>query len=72
MATAVQNIDTAIANCAAQLADVTANPKPTYTAGGRTFNWTEYLKFLTDSMMALQVAKQAAGGPFVVRSIGRA
>lgn len=70
--TPTQNLDTAIANCAAQLADATANPKPSYTAGGRTFNWTEYLKFLTDSIAGLQAAKQATSGPFIVRSVGRA
>lgn len=72
MATTAQNIDTAIANYAAILADVSANPKPTYTAGGRTFDWKSYQEFLIDAMDRLQAAKQNTGGPFIVRGVGRA
>lgn len=72
MATPAENIDTAIANYATQLADISASPKATYRLGDQSFTWTEYQEFLMASMERLQMAKQAIGGPFIVRSYGRA
>lgn len=72
MATPAANLDQAIANYAAILADVSANPKPTYTAAGRTFDWVGYQEFLLDAMERLQAAKQNIGGPFIVRAQARA
>lgn len=70
MATAAQNIDTAIANYAEQLADISANPKVSYKVGDQMVSWTEYQTFLIKAMADLQAAKQAAGGPFIVRARG--
>ncbi len=72
MPTPADNINTAIANYSAILADISANPKTNYTAAGRSFSWIEYQKFLIDSIAALQDAKQATSTPFIVRGIGRA
>lgn len=46
MATVLENLAAAEANFTALLVDMSANPKPSYTVGDRTFSWTEYQQFL--------------------------
>lgn len=50
------------ANYAALLAEVSSNPKPTYSAEGRAFSWTEYQQFLLESLERLrqQIAAEEA------------
>lgn len=63
MATYLENLTTARDNLAAKLAEVSADPKPTYSIDGQSFSWVEYYKFLTDSVDALNL--QISGGePF--------
>lgn len=63
MATISENLTTAKTNFAQQLADLSANPKPSYTVDGKSYQWGEYLKFLTDSMAAVNAAIVANEGP---------
>lgn len=71
MATNAQNLATAYANYAATLAEISADPKLTYTVGDRTFGWTEYQTFLMDAMDRIEKLQQHVDGPFIVRSRGR-
>ena len=66
MATGVPATDlqTAYNNLCARIADVTANPKVSYTIDGRTYNWTEYLAMLIQNRAPLKQAIQDELGPF--------
>ena len=72
MATRAANLQTALNNTAERLADLTANPKPSYSVDGESWSWSEYLSMLIDKQEALRKALQAAtnGGAFEVRSRG--
>lgn len=48
VATVLQNYETARANYAAQLAEISANPRPSYSVGGRSFDWVGYQRFLLE------------------------
>jgi hypothetical protein len=68
--TRAQNLDLAIDGAAARLAEVTAQPKPTYTLDGENYLWAEYVQILTTQLLALEQARQRADGAFEVRSQG--
>lgn len=70
MATAAENIRTAINNIAQQLADLTANPRPDYTIDGKTISYNAYLQMLMDKLEALKRAEQILSGPYQVFSRG--
>lgn len=72
MATNAENLTTAYANYAATLAEISADPKLSYTVGDRTFGWTEYQEFLTKQLERIKNLQQTASGPFVVRGYRRA
>lgn len=55
MPTLAENLQAAKTNYAAQLADISANPKPSYSVGGRSFSWTEYQRFLIEQMSAIDI-----------------
>lgn len=65
MATYLENLTTARDNFAAKLAEISANPKPTYTApNGQTVNWDGHYRFLKEQvdLLTQQIATQ--GGPW--------
>lgn len=70
IATRADLLTTAINNIAQRLADITANPKPTYTEDGASYDWAGYFAMLTDKQLALEQALQRCDGPFEVRSMG--
>ncbi len=70
MSTRAQNLDQAIDNLAAVLAQVTASPKPTYTVDGETYQWMEYVQMLMTQTKGLEQMRQRADGAFEVRSRG--
>lgn len=72
MATVAENLATTYANYAVTLAEISADPKLSYTVGDRTFKWNEYQEFLLRAMKQTREAMQLASGPFIVRSVGRA
>ena len=63
MATRLENLETSLDNMALQLADITANPKPSYSINGQSVSWVEYQRFLLDGMAALRVQIQVEDGP---------
>jgi hypothetical protein len=65
MATWAQNLQTAINNATATLADVTANPRPTYDVQGDTVKWAEYVEMLTSNIERWTILI-ARGEPFEV------
>jgi hypothetical protein len=68
MATAYENVQTAIDNVAAVLAEITANPKPDYSIDGQSVSWTSYYATLTQRMKDLMEIAQILAGPFEYRT----
>jgi hypothetical protein len=65
-----QNISQAISNVAANLAAMTANPRPNYSIDGQSVSWADLYRMYTDQMMKLLEIQQALDGPFESRSVG--
>lgn len=53
MATYLENLTTARDNIAARLAEITAQPKPSYDVDGQRVEWNDYFKALTDQLAKL-------------------
>ena len=53
MASNLENLKTARANLLAKLAEVSADPKPSYNIDGQSVQWSQYYKMLTDQAGAL-------------------
>lgn len=53
----------------ANIAEITANPKPSYTVDGQTVNWTEYLRQLQETV-AWCNANATLEEPYEVQSRG--
>ena len=68
MATYKENLETARDEWAERLADLVANPKPTYSLDGKSVSWVEYQQFLLNGLEGINKAIQQAGAPFCVRS----
>jgi len=49
MPSELQNLQTARSNIAANIATITAKPKPTYMVDGQMFSWGDYHKQLMDA-----------------------
>jgi hypothetical protein len=64
MASQYAMIDTAITNLTAKLAELSADPKPSYSVDGQTFSHTEYFKMLTDSLESLITTRRRLQGPY--------
>jgi hypothetical protein len=63
MATITENLATAKANLAANLASITANPKPSYSVDGKAYSWTEYMTALLAAMTAIDEQTVGEEGP---------
>ncbi len=63
MPTNAEYLAIAKANFAQQLAELSVRPKPNYTVDGKQYSFQDYLKFLMDSMNAIDVAIQSEEGP---------
>lgn len=59
----LDDLNTAKANIAARLVDITANPKPDYSIDGQSVSWTSYFNSLIGQMDALNRLIQVEGGP---------
>ncbi len=70
MATTYELLTTALANVNAQIAQITARPKPTYSADGQSVSWGEHFRNLNDMAKLIREQMQAAR-PFVVVSRAR-
>jgi hypothetical protein len=61
---AVDDLGTAINQIAAQIKDITANPKPDYSVNGQSISWASYLSMLTEQITKLQQTQQTLAGPY--------
>lgn len=61
---AIDDLNTAINQVAAQIKDITANPKPDYSINGQSVSWASYLSMLVQQLIQLQTAQQSLGGPY--------
>lgn len=65
MATYIENLTTARDNFAAKLAEISASPKPSYSApNGQSVSWVEYYKFLQEQVDKLNSQISTQGGPW--------
>jgi hypothetical protein len=71
VATALENLLQARESLIAKIAEATANPRPTYSLDGQSFDWTSYLGMLTDQLVKLDEAIMRAQAPWQVKSRGR-
>lgn len=68
MATRQQNIQTALDNISARIAEMTVAPKPNYSIDGRSYSWQSLFDSLIKQQEALLLALQQADGPFEVQT----
>lgn len=66
MATDAENLATARSNFIAKLADVSANPKPSYNVNGQQFDWVGYYQFLTAQVNAIDQLIAANDGAYEI------
>ena len=62
MATDLENLQTIKANIIAQIVEITASPKPTYSKGDQSVSWTQHLKELRDALEAINKQIEYEGG----------
>ena len=62
------NLRSAYIRATANLNDLLANPKPSYTVDGRTYNWKEYQEMLFAQLRGLKELIGDEAGPFEVLS----
>lgn len=67
MATVAEQLQTAKAQAAAILVQITLSPKPSYNLEGQSVQHTEYVRMLTDSIKAINELQQAES-PFLAVS----
>lgn len=68
MATELQNLKDARANIRRQLKEITENPKPSYSIGSQSVQWSEHFRNLMDADEKLSQLITRAQGAFEVRS----
>ena len=56
MPTYTEQLTTIRDQVVARLADITANPKPNYTIGDETYEWTDYQRMLFEQLTRLNEA----------------
>lgn len=72
MATYQQNLLTTRDNIGAILAEISADPKPSYSLDGESYSWSEYFAMLTTQLKGIEEAIQRSQAPFARHSRGRA
>lgn len=66
MASQYAMIDTAITNITAKIAEVSADPKPSYSVDGQEFKHNEYFTMLTESLGQLITQRRRLQGPYQI------
>ena len=61
-----ENIQTALDNIAARIAEMTVAPKPNYSIDGRSYSWGSLFDSLIAQQEKLEEALQRVDGPFEV------
>lgn len=72
MATALENINTAIDQITARIVEVTASQQPDYSIDGQSVSKGSYLTQLQSTLSEFLTLRQRLQGPFMVVSRGRA
>jgi hypothetical protein len=67
MPTVLENLQTAEANLATKIAEISANPKPNYSIDGQSVSHNDYLKMLIENLKQVKEAI-AYTSPFVIKS----
>lgn len=55
------NLNAALKNISAAISAATLKPRPRYVLDGQEFDWTSYMKMLTDAMEAIMKMRQMFG-----------
>lgn len=71
MATPQQNLQTALENVSAKIAEVLVNPLPNVTVDGVTIDRMIYYRQLLELQKSIIEQMQKAAGPFTIMSVGR-
>ncbi len=74
MPSPLANLQASYANLCAELAEVTADPKPTYTEKGRTVSWEEHYNGIVariEKLMKIPGVAPEQSQVFTVISVGR-
>jgi len=69
MATYLENLTTTRDNIAAQLADMSENPKPDYSKDGQSVSWAQLFKMLSDQLNTVN-NQIAAAQPYEIVTEG--
>lgn len=72
MATYAENLVTTRNQIAATLAEITLNPKPSYSVANQSVSWNEYRSSLMADLEKLNALIQQSGSPFCIVSKMRA
>lgn len=70
MATVLSQLETVQQNILTQLAEITANPKVSYSVDGQSVSWSEYNRLLWDMLNSVNQQIQVAGGPLFITTTG--
>jgi len=70
MPTRKQNLETSLDNIASQIADITANPKPTYSVAGRSISWSDHFRSLLDAQEKIRQLIAQEEGPALAKIRG--
>jgi hypothetical protein len=60
----IDNLTAVKTNVSAILAQITSDPKPSYSIDGQSVSWESYFSMLTDKLERLNQLIQVEGGPF--------
>lgn len=70
MPSPAQNIQVAIANIAAKIVELSADPRPSYEVDGQRVEWTEFMRMLVQQLEALRKSQMQLQGPVMRTSRG--
>lgn len=62
---AFSNVEVSINNISAKIAEITADPKPSYEIDGQRVEWTEFLRMLVEQLDVLRKVQTKLQGPVI-------
>ena len=60
----LDNLTTIKSQIIQRLADITANPKPSYSLDGESVSWSEYQRLLMDQLKSIREQIALEGAPY--------
>ena len=70
MPSPAQNIQVAIANIAAKIVELSADPRPSDEVDGQRVEWTEFMRMLVQQLETLRKSQMQLQGPVMRTSRG--